>query len=214
MRKRHGQDAHATPPLYPSREPGEKLKKPSGSQHPDVAQIGNLRPKGKEKEKMKYTYFSVSTECRQDWENLCPINQFRIVAPHELPIAYPINLRNKLHRALVVASSLPNGVDYWMINGNRVDGRASAVDQQPFGIAFSGTKAMGSACLIHHGTWDGRTVYLGSAFLNYANASGSGHCSQVSELPAESSGNASNLRIQSQLDALNNVISALNVNIR
>lgn len=57
----------------------------------------------------------------------------------------------------IMASGTNAGTAYYMLNLNRVDFRAGAVDQQPFGIAFLGDIPAPSGVFVQHGNWGGRT---------------------------------------------------------
>jgi hypothetical protein len=97
-----------------------------------------------------------------------------------------------------------------MLNGHRVDQPAKAIDQMPFGFIDTSGQAPSSGCLIQHGNWPERTTKPPDQFWTHLNASGLGHCFPISELPQQQSGAISELKIQSQIDAFNTLVSKLN----
>lgn len=70
---------------------------------------------------MEYNWFNIDGEQRRAWEGLCPVNEYRVVAPDSLPGPLPQALTKKYDSVLVMASGAPDGVVYWMVNGNRAE---------------------------------------------------------------------------------------------
>ena len=164
----------------------------------------------KKKSKKKYSWFNVSNVQRKEFEELCPVNEFRIVKPSELPSIIPEELRNKFDSVLIVASgSSSNNVAYYMINGNRVDFKDNSIDQEPFGLAFIGEIAAASGSLIHHGDWKNRTTEPPDEFWDYVSASEIGNCYPLSELPTEPSGSIKDLNVISQKEAFKDLITQI-----
>lgn len=159
--------------------------------------------------KMRYDYFDISAEQHTTWSRLCPVNEYRILAAGELPDILPSGLLGKVNSVLVMASGTPNGAVYYMTNLNRVDSRAQAIDQQPFGLAFIGTQAVGSGCLVQHGDWNGRTSYPPPEFWNHIQSSGLGSIYPLSVLPSDPAGPISALAHTTQGSAFNVLVSQL-----
>ena len=158
---------------------------------------------------MEINWFNIEGEDRQAWEQLCPVDEFRIVSPDQLPGPLPQALTNKYNSVLIVASGSPQGIAYYMVNGNRVDAKDSAVDQMPFGLAFIGDNPIPSGCLIQHGTWPNRTVRPPNEFWNHILASGIDSHYPLSEMPTEATGRITDLKIESQNEAFGAVVTTL-----
>jgi hypothetical protein len=157
---------------------------------------------------LKYDWFNIDAEQRATWEGLCPVNEYRVIAPDNLPGPLPRALTGKFDSVFVATSGSPDGVVYWMLNGNRVEWPSKrepsgAIDQQPFGIAFIGTSPLGSGCLVQHGDWPGRTTPPPSNFWPQVQASGIGHVYPLLEMPTSPSGSIHDLAAGSQQAAFN-----------
>jgi hypothetical protein len=90
-----------------------------------------------------------------------------------------------------------------MVNGNRVEQPSrrepsGAIDQQPFGIAFTGDSPVVSGCLIQHGNWSGRTTPPPSGFGPHVQASGIGNIYPLLEMPSTPSASIHDLTVGSQ----------------
>ena len=158
----------------------------------------------------KYDWFDISNQNRKEWEKLCPVNEFRIVKPDQLPSVLPKSLTSKFDSVFVLASgSVDDTIVYYMANGNRVDYEAGQIDQQPFGLAFVGPDPIPSGSLIQHGDWEDRSTTPPADFWYYVEASGIGNVYPISELPHATSGSIKDLRIQSQKDAFIDLVSQL-----
>jgi hypothetical protein len=145
----------------------------------------------------KVSWFDTSEQQRVDWEALCPVNEFRVIRPDQVPTIVPFDLVRKADSVLLVASGSASGTVFYMANVNRVEAGVLAVDQQPFALAFVGSAPTVSGCLIHHGRWDDRTTNPPEAFWRALTASGLGNCTPFSELPGKHAGSISELRVTS-----------------
>jgi len=158
----------------------------------------------------KYDWFDISNEKREEWEKLCPVNEFRIVKPNQVPSIIPESLVEKFDSVLIVSSASTAGqVAYYMANGNRVDFKAGEIDQMPFGLAFVGASAIPSGALIQHGDWANRSTKPPPDFWTHVSESGIGRCYPLSELPSSSSGSIHELKIDSQHKAFDKIVSIL-----
>jgi len=136
---------------------------------------------------MRYTWSELSKEQVEEIRILCPPGEYRIIKPSLLSSYFAEPLIAKSDSFLIVASGIPDGVVYYMVNINRLDG--DEIDQQPFGFVVSGTHHVPpSGCYIHHGEWEGRTTKAPSGFFDYVTMSGVGNCYPISELPTKPSG--------------------------
>ncbi|GBE29063.1 hypothetical protein BMS3Bbin04_00071 [bacterium BMS3Bbin04] len=164
----------------------------------------------KKKSKKKLSWFNVENQSKEKWLDLCPLNTWKIVSPDQLPTgSFPQPLLDKCDSVFVMTSGSDEGVAYCMANANRIDERAYAIDQQPFGLAFIGESPAPSGCLMHHGDWDGRTTPYPSGFESYISSSGIQDYYPLSELPAEASGSIQRLRIESQQEAFENIMNPI-----
>lgn len=160
--------------------------------------------------KKKYDWFDISKQQREEWEALCPVNEFRVIKPLDLPSILPRALTDKFNSVLIMASgSIDNTVVYYMANGNRVDSSAGQIDQQPFGLAFVGPDPIPSGSLVQHGDWEDRSTTPPDEFWQYVSASGLGNIYPISELPPSDSGELSDLTVQSQQHAFNDLVAQL-----
>lgn len=158
----------------------------------------------------KYDWFNISDQQREQWEKLCPPNEYRVKMPSDLPEILPKSLTDKYANVLVLASgSVDNTTVYYMANGNRIDYKAAQIDQQPFGLAFVGNSPIPSGVLIQHGDWEDRSVTPPLEFWRSVTASGLNTVCPFSEMPTNDSGKLSDFKIQSHIDAFNDLVSKL-----
>jgi len=153
---------------------------------------------------MKYDWFDISKEDLSKWEGICPPNEFRVISGssmQSLSTILPPELTNKYHSVVIAGSAVAGGTVYYMANGNRIDASGSAIDQMPFGIAFVGQNASGSACLIQHGDYENRTTYPPDDFWTHVKQSGISNYYHLQELPLKPAGKLSELNVKSQHDA-------------
>ena len=155
---------------------------------------------------MKYTYFDVSDEDRSEWENICPAGEFRVFPSGSIPGPFPEDLKKKFVNALVMASG-SGDYHFIMINGNRPDG--DNIDQQPFGVLFSGSLPV-KAVLVRHGSYDeGRTTTMPPDFETDWMAGATDLYKKLSEMPQSESGSIDDLGIASQQNAFEVVVKKL-----
>lgn len=153
---------------------------------------------------MKFNWFPISKESRAKWEEICPPSEFRVIsgsAMQNLSTILPTELTNQYHSVLIAGSPVAGGTVYYMANGNRIDASGSAIDQMPFGLAFVGQNASGSACLIQHGNYENRTTYPPDDFWVQVKESGIYNYYPLQELPTKSAGKLSELNVKSQFEA-------------
>ena len=96
-----------------------------------------------------------------------------------------------------------------MANGNRADYKAGQIDQQPFGLAFTGPDPIPSGVLVQHGDWENRSITPPEEFWRYVSASGLGNVYPISELPVANAGMLSDLKVPSQNKAFGELVSQL-----
>ncbi len=79
----------------------------------------------------------------------------------------------------------------------------------PFGLAFVGDSPIASGCIIQHGSWVNRTIHPPNEFWPLVAASGISTYYPLSELPSEPNGKITNLNIESQHAAFENIVDVL-----
>ena len=129
-------------------------------------------------------------------DNVCPDAWYAVIRQEDIPSAFSPALQGKCDHAIVMVSGDVTGTSAVLVcNAQRVDSRASAIDQEPFGIAISGDDAAPSGLFLHHGGWEGRTESkLDQHFWRCVEASGIGDIFPFQELPPDSSGPLDDLR--------------------
>jgi hypothetical protein len=157
----------------------------------------------------KFSYFDTSSHDCPTWEKLCPPGEYRVVPPSALSGLLPAGLLAKADSVLIVASGCSQGTVVWMANANRVDAKASGIDQEPFGIVFHGDTPAMSGCLVHHGSWCERTMPAPPQFWDAIAASGIGNCYPFSGLPSNTAGPISELSVPSQHGAFGVLVDKL-----
>ncbi len=153
---------------------------------------------------MEFNWFPITQENLNKWEEICPPNEYRVISGSAMPnlsAILPLELTTQYHSVVIAGSPVLGGTVYYMANGNRIDARKNAIDQMPFGIAFVGQTASGSACLIQHGDYENRTTYPPIDFWEQVRQSGIYNYYPLQELPEKSAGKLSDLNVKSQLDA-------------
>lgn len=163
----------------------------------------------KSRNRQRYDWFNVKNEDRRKWESLCPPGEYRILPREALSGILPEPLINKFTNFFIMASGTSSGNVYYMANGNRIDFNDNAVDQMPFGLAFVGDNPIASGCFIQHGDWENRTTTPPNEFWLEIRSSGIPTHYPLSELPTESSGKITDLKIDSQHHAFSNIVETL-----
>jgi hypothetical protein len=162
---------------------------------------------------MKYDWFDIANEDRSKWEGICPPGEYRVFSGSAvssvLAGVLPEALIGKYNSVFISGSATLDGIVYFMANGNRVDVSGSAIDQMPFGLAFVGNSISGSGCLIQHGNWVNRTTKQPRGFWDQIKNSGIDSYYPLSELPSESAGKLSDLKIDSQNIAFGKLVEVL-----
>jgi hypothetical protein len=163
---------------------------------------------------MKDSWVPIDNEKRAEWDDLCPVGEYRVIGANEVPTVLARGLVEKGHSYLVMASGSTTGTAYYMVNVNRIDDKANAIDQEPFGIAFVGNEPVYSGCYIHHGNWDGRTRPIPEGFVQGVLGSTLSTCYSVTSIPDEPAGKIEDLQIKSQRDAFLQLMKRLEPHTR
>jgi hypothetical protein len=144
------------------------------------------------------------------WSGICPEGSYKTVSPDRFEGLLPEELLSKTHSVLVIASGSPQA-SVFVANLNRVDSAASAVDQEPYIVAFNHAASAASGGFVHHGNWSGRTTLPGETFFAAITASGIQAYYPLQEMPIAGSGSIDDLDIDSQKEAFWICVKSLDV---
>lgn len=164
------------------------------------------------------SWFDISNEDRKDWENLCPLGEYRVISGSNLPGPIPQEFKNKCVNVFVMASgsgsyNQDNDIAYFMLNYNRLDFEEKEIDQQPFGLAFIGQEPQYSGTFIHHGDWENRSTDVPEGFMDKIENSKLSYYANLGELPEKTSGKLEDLNIDSHFGAFKKIVSILKSHI-
>lgn len=153
----------------------------------------------------KYSYIDLSAEHIEQFNQQCPLNEYRVVRPSDLSQGLlkivPNGLWAKTDSLFLMSSGSAVATAYCMINCNRWDFKASAIDQEPIFFATFGGNPRLDAMVLHHGDWPGRTTVVPQEFFNYLQSSGLGNYYPISSIPATMSGSIFDLSNTAQSGA-------------
>lgn len=90
----------------------------------------------------------------------------------QVPSCVPGSLRAKWDSAMVVVSGSTTSTGAIMVLGYRPDHRAGLMDQDPFAVAVSGSAPYGGGVLLHHASYDSRSIVLPPEFTSSVMSSG------------------------------------------
>lgn len=144
----------------------------------------------------RYSWFDASREDPARWRAIAPPGEYRVVKPATLPTsAIASGLLAKADAAVVMCSTAAVGgsAQIYTVTLTRVDAKASAVDQEPFVIAFNDGTPMSGGVIRHHGDWPGRTTHPPAGFWSAIETSGIGNCQPLAALPPAEAGPMSDL---------------------
>lgn len=115
-----------------------------------------------------------TSEQQAEFGRLAQTPGWRIVSQSELPKVFPEVFRAEIDSALIIAAPTPTGGTYLVMSAVRVDLKAQALDQEPFGLIVHSTGAGSSGTFLHHGSWEGRTTQAPPQFWDEVSRSGIG----------------------------------------
>ena len=113
---------------------------------------------------------------------------FRWLDTSNIPSAVPVSLREKFVSGLLMWEQNSSGCTYLVCNGVRLDGRANALDQEPFALAVRPTGASTAVMFCHHGDWVNRTIKITPETRDVLESTSLGNYFPLGEVPAASSG--------------------------
>ena len=146
---------------------------------------------------MDFSTFGISSSQQDEFERIAQgvdaQSGFVWLSTGELPSAIPEELRPKLVSAMLMWEKTDSGPIYLVFNGIRLDPKANALDQEPFGLVVSSSGASTDAVFIHHGNWGNRSVPITSDVRRVLESTSLGNHFPLGEVPDMSSGSLEDL---------------------
>lgn len=140
----------------------------------------------------EFSYLNLTPKYVKEFNKLCPLNEYRVLEPASIPNEMlnlvPTGLWKKTDSLFLMSSGSAIATAYGMINCNRWDFKASAIDQEPIFFAHIGGSPVLDGIVIHHGNWPGRTTQVPPTFQAYLVSSGIGNHFPISSTPSTLSG--------------------------
>ena len=102
-----------------------------------------------------------------------------------------------------------SGCTVIVCNGVRIDKRANALDQEPFGVAVYSSGASTGGIFAHHGSWEGRTVPITPVIQTILDSTRLAEYYPLGGVPSKFSGPLSDLSHTAHGGAFRTVIDAL-----
>lgn len=150
----------------------------------------------------KYSYIELIEKHVNEFDSFCPRNEYRIIQPanvsQSLLSIVPNGLWEKSDSLFLMSSGSAGATAYCMINCNRWDSQANAIDQEPIFFAHVGGEPQLNGIIVHHGNWPGRTTPVPPEFHPYLMSSGLGKYYPISSIPGTISGSIETLTNTSQ----------------
>jgi len=126
-----------------------------------------------------------------------------------LPTVVPESLKQKIEVAMVMYDKTTAGNTFLVCNGVRFDEKASALDQEPFGVAVYSSGSSPNGYFIHHGEWTGRSVNITSEVGDILTSTGLVKYFPLADIPSQTSGPLSELRETSHEAAFKIMLSEI-----
>jgi hypothetical protein len=166
------------------------------------------------RKRMKFRSLSLTSTQQQEFETLAADPPYpagyRWLDPDKVPTVVPGSLRRKFTSALLMWERTSSGATYVVCNGVRLDPKANALDQEPFGVAVHSSGASTAGIFAHHGSWMSRTVPITSDVQAVLESTSLGNYFPLGEVPSNSSqGPLVDLKNTSHEGAFQSVISRL-----
>ena len=162
------------------------------------------------------SYVAITPEQIAEVKALCPSDTstpwFVSLNKEQIPSVFPEKFREKFDHAVMMGSgNTLTGSVYVVLNGQRVDERDRAIDQEPFGILLSSNNSTPSGVFIHHGDWPGRTekTSIPREFWQSVQESGIGNYYPPPSMQQNSSGTLDSIPSNSNRGAFNTTVGAL-----
>ena len=162
---------------------------------------------------MKIAPLSLTSTQQSEFEDLSvslkTASGYKWLASSEIPTAVPDSLRRKLTSALLMWERTGSGVTQIVCNGIRLDDKANALDQEPFGVAVYSSGVSTGGLFLHHGNWTGRTETIAPEIQSVLDSTSLGNYFPLGQVPPKSSGPLSDLSQTSHEGAFRATISHL-----
>lgn len=153
----------------------------------------------------EYSHFDLEQDDIDGFKQLCPLNEFRILAPARIEKdalrIVPDGLWDKSDNLFLMSSGSATATAYCMVNCSRYDNNASAIDHEPILFAHVGGTPRLNGIIVHHGNWKGRTQPVPSDFETYLENTGLGNHYPMAGLPTSKSGPIEIIKSVSQIGA-------------
>ena len=151
----------------------------------------------------KHSWVSLKTTQREwleDWGRRG--EGYYVLESDDLTTILPPGLHSKINSAVLMIAPTSSGGTYVVVNNNRVDKPAWAIDQEPFGAIIDSTGARSIGLLLHHGDWPQRSsTSEPRKFWQHAEESGIAAYYPTRNLPSNTSGELSELSGMGHLEA-------------
>jgi hypothetical protein len=131
------------------------------------------------------------------------------LTPERYLSVIPERLKGKLPSALMMWERTDSGCTAIVCNGIRLDRRANALDQEPFGVVVYSSGASTGGVFVHHGAWANRTVAITPEVQSVLDSTTLGKYFPIGEVPSDSSGPLSDLKGTSHQGAFNTMMAQL-----
>ena len=115
---------------------------------------------------MKLFPFTLSTSGLYQLQELCQLNTYSRVKVGDLPADFPAALLNKCAGEAIIIGSGDATNQTYMVNLLRGEAREYTIDQQPLIVTYHKHDSVINlnAAFVNHGSWDGRTISVGTVF--------------------------------------------------
>jgi hypothetical protein len=157
---------------------------------------------------MKFSRYDRPYDEYAKWQRICSEGTWATTEPSAFSGLIPDSLLSKTNSVFVMASGSPLA-SVFVANLNRVDKPPSAIDQEPYILAFDHSASAASGGFVHHGNWQSRTTFPGKGFFDAIAASGIRAHYPLQEMPTTASGYINDLAVDSQKAAFWTALSAL-----
>jgi hypothetical protein len=146
---------------------------------------------------MKFSVLSLTSTQQSEFESLArglgSSAGYRWLGKSDIPTAVPISLRSKMPASLMMWERTSSGCTVIVCNGVRLDAKANALDQEPFGVAVYSSGASTGGIFAHHGSWRGRSIPITPQIQQLLDSTRLADYYPLGGVPSKSSGPLSDL---------------------
>lgn len=97
---------------------------------------------------------------------------FFTIGSEDIPTVIPSGLRSKWDSASVIISGSESSNGAMAVVGHRIDAKVGKMDQDPFAIVVSASVPQGDGVVVHHASFESRSLDLPSEFSSALGSSG------------------------------------------